>query len=281
MRSRSSIEVCVLTLVLCGVLAACGGTTGSTTGNGGGGGNPPPNVQGMWSISTVSNAGNPPNVIYINLTQTQDTFFAASGSIVNCSANTTPPFIPDLTESCNGGSGAILTATGGGGNSDAVNGTVASDGTIQATVSLAECNTGGAGCTITATGNVSGSQMTGTYTSSIGDTGSFTGTMQGSVAGTYTGSLSGPSLAEAMTINVTQNADYSLSGTVTLTNCSVIQSFTIQQANTIGGAFAVTIPGSSNTWIGVTPAGNNSWFVDFQITGTSSACFGTGTLTKQ
>jgi hypothetical protein len=268
----------ILGLFLCGVLASCGGTSGSISGNGGGGGNPPSNVQGMWSVNTLSNSGNPPFVIYANLTQTGDSFFEAANSIVDCTPSGT-----DLEDDCQGGNGAMLVVTGGGGSADAINGTVTSTGEVQITLSLAACSPS-VGCTVTATGNLSGSQMTGTYTSSAGDTGSFQATLQPSVSGTYTGSMTnlGGGLPMSMTLNLTQNADYSLSGTATLTNCPVIQSFTIAQGNVIGGAVAITVPGLSNfpnnIPISFTPVGAD---VAFQIVGSSSTCFGSGNLTKQ
>jgi hypothetical protein len=84
MKRSVCIQSSALALILSAVLAGCGSSTGSNGGTSGTS-DPLPIVQGMWSIDAVSNQSNSIYLIYASLTQTQNSFFATSNSIVDSS----------------------------------------------------------------------------------------------------------------------------------------------------------------------------------------------------
>jgi hypothetical protein len=230
-------------------------------------------VAGQWdAIATPTNNPSAFYNYYVNVTNQGGSISAASGSVIGC-----------LHDDCVPG---FFKAPQG----YALNGTVTGN---QLSITL----TGGGGYSATLTGTVSadGSSMSGTYTDSspVGATGPGTWVAQkrSAVTGTYSGSFNSalnPSpIPFTVTGSITQAADYSVTGSATISNSTCFTTLAFGQGSrAIGGAFSL-VDSTSGVTIEVYPNENGtltstSLYSSYAITsGSCSGDTGIGTVTKQ
>lgn len=188
--------------------------------------NPPPVAQdavvsGQYSLRLTSTMGPGTTNINTNFTQTGKTFTGASNTLV-CPSS-------DLSQ-CIGGDAAVtpITPTG------TVNGSQ-----VSITISFPS---GSQTRTVTMIGTVSGS-ASGTYTDSLGDVGTWTATSANPLTATFTGTFNSTShpltIPPTISISLTQDASFNLTGTATIMNSPCIAALTFT-GQAIGQAFTLT-----------------------------------------
>jgi hypothetical protein len=259
----------LLTVALCFI--GCSGSQGGGTG----GGNPPPQnavVSGPYSAVLTSTKGNGTTNVYTNLvTQSSTSFYATNSTLVcqgnipnNCLGNDAPAFFYTLTGTVNG---------------------------ISVQVTSDFTTTNGAGTT-TLVGTVNGTNISGTYTDTLGDAGTWTATQAASLSGTYSGSVNSATapltIAPTITASITEGQNFALTGTATVSNspCFTTLNFGSTspfQSIAIGGALTLWDT-TNNLFVIVLPTSGNSFTVQYQVGSPAPACvgeYGTGTVTKQ
>lgn len=207
--------------------------------------NPPPVAQnavvsGQYSLRLTSTNGHGTTNINTNFSQSGKTFAGASNTLV-CPSS-------DLSQ-CIGGDAAVtpITPTG------AVNGTQ-----VSITISFPS---GSQTRTVTMTGTVSGS-ASGTYTDSLGDAGTWTATSANPLTATFTGTFNSTShpltIPPSISISLTQDPSFNLTGTATITNSPCIAALTLT-GQAIGQAF-ILIDAANKAQIIALPNGSNPNF---------------------
>jgi hypothetical protein len=245
MKRYARIISITLLLVISPTLIGCGGG-GSTTPSSSG--SSPADtaqvIQGKWTIRSTSTQGQSNTITLINFTdQGGGNFFAPSAIICTLS--------PSVV--CKGslvGQELLI-----------LQGTATAAGAVNMTLVIQQGSDSASACTIAITGTVSGSTMRGTYTG-CQDGGSFTGTENASATGTYAGSFNStvnPSpIAIGFTAGITEAANFTLTGSATLTNSVCFTNLTFGSPSTaIGeglflqdaahGIYAVALPSEPGT----------------------------------
>src|SRR5258708_6361117 len=162
--SRSLVAVVLVGLAV--ALVGCGGSQASPT--------PPtpvtPNasITGQYNLVLSSSNGHGATNIYTNFTQTGTTFTGGANTLV-CPSN-------DLSE-CEGDNAPVVSITPSGN----VNG-------ANVTMTISFPSTAGAD-TVTMIGTATGTGLTGTYTDSLGDTGTWSASAGNSLSGNYGGTF--------------------------------------------------------------------------------------------
>ena len=240
-------------LVLGGTLTGCGG--GYMTA-------PPPvppatpdaGISGQYSLMLTSANGRGTTNIYTNFTQTGKTLAGAANTLV-CPSND--------PANCEGNNASAVTIT--------------STGTVNgANVTLiVSYPRSGASDTVTLVGTATGVNLAGTYTDSLGDAGSWDATSASPVSGGYSGTFNSTSnplpITPNITITLTQNANFQLTGTATITNSPCISSLTFS-GQAIGGAFSLSDSVNGAALVTL-PDGNNFNF-SYNFDPTAAHCAG-------
>jgi hypothetical protein len=263
----TSLEgICVKKILLfCAFFAAgCSGvknagTSGGTTQNA--------TISGPYSAVATSTKTNATTNVYTNLSMQSSSSFSASQNTLVCPGN--------LPASCTGDNPPTVV--------DTLTGTV-NGNSVQITVQF---NNLSGSDTVTLTGTVNGTTISGNYTDSQGDAGTWTATLSGSVSGSYSGSVnSTPNplpIAPTLSVLITEGQNSSLTGSASVANFPCFASLDFSQGTAIGGAFTLTDTTKNVFIIGV-PTGSNSFNVSYQVDPSAVTCggdFGTGTFTLQ
>jgi hypothetical protein len=235
------------------------GTSGGTTQNA--------VISGPYSAVATSSKTNAITNVYANLNMQGSSSFSASQNTLVCPGN--------LAVNCTGDDPPTVAYT--------LTGTV-NGNNVQITLQF---NNAGGPDTVTLTGTVDGTTLSGSYTDSQGDTGTWTATLSGSVAGTYNGSVNStpnPQLnPPSISALITEGQNSFLTGSATVTNSLCYVSLDFSQGMAIGGAFALTDTTHDVFILGV-PSGSNTFNVYYQVGSSATACagdFGTGTFSLQ
>ena len=227
---------------------------------------PKASVTGQYNLVLTSTNGRGTTNIYTNFTQTGKTFAGTANTLV-CPAN-------DLSQ-CQGDGAAAISITPSGTVSGA-----------NVTMTISFPNTAGAD-TVTMVGTATGTNLAGTYTDSLGDTGTWTASAAGSLSGNYSGtfnSTSNPlSIPPTILMTLAQDASLNLSGEATIMSSPCISSLTLS-GQAIGGAFSLTDAASKAHIIAVPGANGNSFTFSYNFESTAPQCagdFGRGLVTNQ
>ncbi len=252
-------------LLVCAFLSA--GCSGVKNAGGTGGNVQNAVISGPYSAVATSNKGNGVINVYANLAMQGSSSFSASPNTLVCPGN--------APANCTGDNPPTTTYT--------LTGTV-NGNNLQITLQF--INQSGTD-TVTLNGTVSGTTLSGTYTDSQGDSGTWTATQSGSLTGTYNGSVnSTPNpLQTAPTISalITEGQNSTLTGSAAVTNSPCYVTLDFSQGMAIGGAFTLTDTAKDVTIVGL-PVGSNTYSVYYQVGSSAIACagdFGTGTFTLQ
>ena len=266
---RQLVGVLRSTFLLAVLLLAGCTNLDKALGLGGSGGGTPKNatVSGPYTVVATSTRNNSTSSIYVNIAMPSGTSLAGTPSTLVCQGN--------IVANCVGNDPPVST--------DTFIGTV-SGNNVQ--INISYVNTQGTD-TITLTGTVSGTSISGTYTDSQGDAGTWTATQSGSLAGTLSGTINSTShpltIPPTMTAVITEGQNFTLTGTATISNWSCFTSLDFSAGLAIGGAFTLTDSTNSVVIIGV-PSGAKTLSIGYQVGSSGPACAGdqgTGTLTIQ
>lgn len=257
---RKSLLLCVF------LFAGCSGVKNAgTTGTGG----TPQNavVSGPYSAVATSTKNGTSTSVYANLSMQSSSSFSGSQNTLVCPGND--------PSNCTGDDPPTTTYT--------LTGTV-SGNNVQITLQFT--NATGAD-TVTLTGTVNGTTLSGNYTDSQGDSGTWTATQSSSVGGTYNGSVNSipnPSpISPTLSVLITEAQSPALTGSASVTNSVCFATLDFSQGMAIGGAFTLTDTTKDVFVLGV-PAGSNTYNVYYQIGSSAIACagdYGSGTFTLQ
>ncbi|HEY2819657.1 MAG TPA: hypothetical protein VGJ06_01345 [Candidatus Acidoferrum sp.] len=204
---------------------------------------PDASVSGQYNLTLTSMTGRGTTGIFTNFTQTGKTF-AGAGTTLVCPSN-------DPSQ-CQGSdpSAAPIIPTG-----------TASGQNVIITISFP--TTAGAD-TVTMTGAAKGTTLAGAYTDALGDSGAWTASSAFSPGGDYTGtfnSTANPMMIPAnISMSLTQDVTFKLTGTATITHSPCISSLTLA-GSPIGGAF--TLKDTTNQASIVAIPNSNGINVDF------------------
>ncbi len=254
--------------VLAVSLVGCGGGSGSNPIN------PPApvgaNIIGQWSFLATDTANNQ-TAVFANFAPTAGSTFSAQGTnSATCDLTTAQcQFIINTP-----------------------NISVTISPTDSVTVTLTNVINVGTGTTVTVTGtgtvNTAGTQMSGSWTSTSGDTGTWQGQSVPSFSGNYTGTVNStisPSVIPVgVQLAITQDASFNLSGTAILTNSACFSTFPVG-GHVVGGAFALASNGGNASVLAAgiqNPNPPGTLIFGYQIvSGICAGDVGQGTLTKQ
>jgi hypothetical protein len=259
---KSTFLVLVLFLAGCSELDKALGI-----GNGGGGTPKNATVSGSYAIVANSTKNNGATNVYVNIAMQSSASLAGTANTLVCQGN--------VVTNCVGNDPPVAT--------DAFVGTV-SGNNVQ--INLSYSNAQG-NDTITLTGTVSGTSISGTYTDSQGDAGTWTATQSSSPAGTLSGTINSTlnplTIPVTMTMMTMEGQNSALTGTATLLNWTCFASLNLSTGFEIGGAF--TLSDSTHDFvITAVPSGTKTFNVAYQVGSSATACagdHGTGTLTIQ
>jgi len=238
-------------------------------GIGGGGGGTPKNatVSGGYTIVANSTKNNGTTNVYVNVTMQSSASLSGTPNTLVCQENT--------VTNCVGNDPPAAT--------DTFIGTV-SGNSVQ--INLSYSNAQG-NDTITLTGTVSGTSISGTYTDSQGDAGTWTATQSSSPAGTLSGtinsSLNPLTIPVTITMVTTEGQNSALAGTATLLHWTCFTSLNLSTGLEIGGAFTLS-DDTNHVVIIAVPSGTKTFSVEYEVGSSAPACAGdrgTGTLTMQ
>ena len=139
--------------------------------------------------------------------------------------------------------------------------------------------------TVTMVGTATGINLTGSYTDSLGDAGTWAASAASSLGGNYDGTFnSTPNplpIAPTILIALTQDASFHLSGTATILNSLCISSLALS-GQAIGEAFSLT-DAANKAHIIALPTGNSFTF-SYKFEPTAASCagdFGRGVVTNK
>lgn len=266
LRYRVSVKSTVLVFVL--FLTGCNNLE-KALGIGGDGGATPKNatVSGAYTLAATSTKSNAVTNVYVNVAMQSGTSLAGTSNTVVCLGN--------IVTNCIGNDPPASAVT--------LVGTV-SGNSVQ--INLSYPDTQGTD-TITLTGVVSGTSISGTYTDSQGDAGTWTATQSSSPAGTLSGTINSTlnPLTIPPTINVVTTAgqNYALTGTATVQNWTCFTSLNFSTGLAIGGAFTLSDTTNDLVLVAV-PSAATTFNIAYQVGSSASVCagdHGTGTLTIQ
>lgn len=222
---------------------------------------PDASVMGPYDVVLTSTSGHGTTNIYADFKQTGTTLTGGANTLV-CPSN-------DVSQCEGDAAGTSITPRG-----------TVKEANITMTISVP--NTAGVD-TVTMVGTGAGASLAGTYTDSLGDAGTWTGSaVVISLAGTYAGTFNSTSnpllIAPTVSMTLSQN-DNLLNGTATIMNSLCIRSLSLS-GQQIGQAFSVT-DATSKAHILAVPTGNNFTF-SYSFEASAPSCpgdFGVGTLT--
>ena len=272
----------LVALIVATVGCGSGGTSSNSSSNNGGNPGPSPSptpsssqgVQGQWTFT--STADGMEAVVSANITNSgNNTFSAAPGSVAVC-----PIWYP--------GSSPTQIAESGNASCDiseaSLNGTITAPNAVSLTVSNIKFD-----------GDVETATLTGTYTSSSNSNaitamqgslstssqaspmtgGNWTGQSNTSFTGTYGGTVNylNGSVPINVTLNVTQNANYKVTGTVTVSGDPCYAGWTFS-GSIIGGGFGALNDGGSLAVGAIQTSSSGILFGYKSINGCSTAGIG-------
>ena len=237
-------------------------------GIGGGGGSPKDaTVSGPYTVVATSTKNTTVTNVYVNVAVQSDTSFAGTSSTLVCPGN--------VIANCIGNDPPASAAT--------FVGTV-SGNSVQ--ILLSYPNAQGTD-TITLTGTVSGTSISGTYTDSQGDAGTWTATQSSSPAGALSGTINSTvnplTVPPTITVVTMEGQNFALTGTATVQNWTCYMSLNFSTGLVIGGAFTLSDPANDVVIVAV-PSGAKTFSIGYQVGSSAPACagdHGTGTLAIQ
>jgi hypothetical protein len=211
-------------------------------------------VTGQYNLALKSTNGRGTTTIYTNFTQSGRTVTGAANTLV-CPSN-------DLSQ-CEGDNSSVISIT--------------SSGTVKGadvTLMISFPKTMGSDA-VTMVGTATGTSLTGTYTDSLGDAGTWTASPAASLSGTFSGTFNSTlnplSIAPTIMLTLTQDTNFKLTGTATILNSPCISSLTLS-GEAIGGAFTLTDAVSEAVVISL-PTGNSLTF-SYKFGPTATSCPG-------
>jgi len=234
-------------------------------GIGGGGGSPKnATVSGPYTVVATSTKNSAVTNVYVDVAMKSATSLAGTSSTLVCPGN--------VVANCIGNDSPASTAT--------FVGTVSGD-SVQ--ILLSYPNTQGTD-TITLTGTVSGTSISGTYTDSQDDAGTWTATQSssppGALSGTINSTVNPLTIPPTITVVTTEGQNSALTGTATVQNWTCYMSLDFSTGLVIGGAFTLS-DATNDVVLVVVPSGTGSFDVAYQVGSSASRCagdHGTGTL---
>jgi len=235
----------------------------------GGRGGTPKNatVSGAYTVVATSTKGNSVTNVYVNVAMQSGTSLAGTSNSLVCLGN--------IVTNCIGNDPPASAVT--------FVGTV-SGNSVQ--INLSYPDTQGSD-TITLTGTVSGTSISGTYTDSRGDAGTWTAVQSSVVAGTLSGTINSTvnplTIPPTITVVVAEGQNSALTGTATLQNWTCFASLNLSTGSAIGGAFTLSDT-TNDVVIVAVPSGAATFNIAYQVGTSASVCggdHGTGTLTVQ
>jgi len=235
----------------------------------GGSGGTPKNatVSGAYTVVATSTKSNAVTNVYVNVAMQSGTSLAGTSNTLVCLGN--------VVTNCIGNDppASVVTFVG-----------TVSGNSIQ--INLSYPDTQGTD-TITLTGAVSGTSISGTYTDSQGDAGTWTATQSSALAGTLSGTinstLSPLTIPPTITVVIVKGQNSALTGTATLQNWTCFTSLNLSTGLAIGGAFILSDT-TNDVAIVAVPSGATTFKVAYQVGSSASVCagdHGAGTLTIQ
>jgi hypothetical protein len=269
---QNSMLAAVLLAGLTAVFAGCGGGTQAPL--------PTPlpitqsvNINGQYNLGLISTNGQGSTSIYTDFTQSGTTFTGTANTLV-CPSN-------DLSQ-CKGGDAPVISIT--------PSGTISGP---NVTIVISFPSTAGAD-TVTMLGSAKGTSFAGTYTDSLGDSGTWTASTAihpfGPPPGVYDysgtfNSTSNPLLIPpTILVELGQDASSKLTGSANIMNSPCISSLTLS-GQAIGDAFTLTDPASKTSIIALpTLPPGNSFNFSYKFEPTAPTCagdFGRGRVTIQ
>jgi hypothetical protein len=216
-------------------------------------------VTGPFNLGLTSNHGNGKTYIYTNFAPTgttssgaiSDTFSGSSDTLV-CPAN-------DVRTCVGTNPSAPITPTG------------TLDGQ-NLTITVSVPSSAGTD-TLTLVGTVSGTIISGAYTDTLGDAGTWTAVNAPIFGGTYTGTLNSTShpltIAPSITLVIAEDATFHLTGTATILNSPCVQSLTFT-GQAVGQAFTLNDTVNQATIIALPT--NGTYGFSYNFTPASPAC---------
>jgi hypothetical protein len=235
----------------------------------GGGGGTPRNatVSGAYTIVANSTKSNAVTNVYVNVGMQSGTSLAGTLNTLVCLGN--------VVTNCIGNDPPASAVT--------FVGTV-SGKSVQ--INLSFPDTQGTD-TITLTGAVSGTGMSGTYTDSQGDAGTWTATQSRTLAGTLSGTINSTlnplTIPPTITVVIVEGQNSALTGTATLQNWTCFTSLNLSSGLAIGGAFTLSDT-TNDVVIVAVPSGATTFNIAYQVAPSAPVCagdHGTGTLAVQ
>ena len=235
----------------------------------GGGGGTPKNatVSGAYTVVATSTKSNGVANVYFNVSMQSGTSLAGTANTLVCLGN--------VVTNCIGNDPPASAVT--------FVGTV-SGNSVQ--INLSYPDTQGTD-TLTLTGTVSGTSMSGTYTDSQGDAGTWTATQSRAPAGTLSGTINSTlnplTSSPTLTVVTVEGQNSALTGTATVQNWTCFTSLNFSTGLTIGGAFTLSDTTNDVVLVAV-PSGATTFNIAYQVGSSASVCAGdrgTGTLATQ
>ena len=235
----------------------------------GGGGGTPKNatVSGAYTVVATSTKSNGVANVYVNVAMQSGTSLAGTANTLVCLGN--------VVTNCIGNDPPASAVT--------FVGTV-SGNSVQ--INLSYPDTQGTD-TLTLTGTVSGTSMSGTYTDSQGDAGTWTATQSRAPAGTLSGTINSTlnplTISPTLTVVTVEGQNSALTGTATVQNWTCFTSLNFSTGLTIGGAFTLSDATNDVVLVAV-PSGATTFNIAYQVGSSASVCAGdrgTGTLATQ
>lgn len=139
--------------------------------------------------------------------------------------------------------------------------------------------------TVTMVGTATGTNLAGTFTDSLGDTGTWTASSISPLSGNYNGTYNSTSnplpIAPTILMTLAQDASFNLTGTATITSSPCVSSLALS-GQAIGEALSLT-DAASKAHIIALPTGNNFTF-SYNFEPAAAGCagdFGRGVVTNQ
>ena len=237
-------------------------------GIGGGGGTPKnASVSGAYTVVAASTKSNAVTNVYVNVAMQSGASLAGTSNTLVCQGN--------VVTNCIGNDPPASAVT--------LVGTV-SGNSVQ--INLSYPDTHGTD-TITLTGAVSGTSISGTYTDSQGDAGTWTATQSSSPAGALSGTINSTvnplTIPPTITVVIVEGQNSALTGTATLQNWTCFTSLNLSTGLAIGGAFTLSDTAKDVVIVAV-PSGATTFNIAYQVGSSASICagdHGTGTLAIQ
>jgi hypothetical protein len=220
-------------------------------------------ISGQYNLVLTSANSHGTTNIYADFTQTGKTFTGAAKTFV-CPAN-------DLSQ-CQGDDAQVVSITAGG--------TVSGE---NVTMKISFPSATGAD-TVTLAGTATQTNLAGTYTDTLGDSGTWTAFTVGSLSGTYTGTFNSTShpflVAPNISLVLAQDSAFNLTATVTITGSPCMGSLSLS-GQAIGEAFTLA-DSARKAHILALPTGNHDFIFSYNFDPSAASCagdVGRGTIT--